>query len=474
MDIRHWYPCYNSAFIAFILLLGLVQVGYGQSLITKKRTYANFQGTYETGINLALVLVTGTVSNASNATNGNVKSYSTLNVPVGVAGVLTATQYLEFTTNGQHTNRILIDANTAVTLKITFPKEILGLLSGIEIGSFTELKSVNAGLVNRAGYRADNHNPIVSGSSLLSLINGAGEFEITIMPNQSFNGVYMKLLGNGLSVALTNNFFHAYILENGSVSCIERDKAIDKLSGVRAGGINLLNATGSVTNPWGVVDGSGPMTLNLGTQVLSEVFHTTIFNTASRPNQVAKVVIQNPGGGLLNLNLLTGLKIQPFLGNTPVGTPINESQVLSLRLLPGPEGKNELMVPVAGSFDRIEIKMGGVAGALGSLIVHEVSRTFDPFLYPAHELDEKLMQCESVDLKEAILNYQPMNYDYNYYTVVSGGVPMSNSIVTESGTYYIEAVDKISGCSSARIAVEANVLPLPGKPHLTITDAVNE
>src|SRR5690606_33336423 len=132
------------------------------------------------------------------------------------------------------------------------------------------------------------------------------------------------------------------------------------------------------------------------------------------------------------------------------------------------------MVPVAGSFDRIEIKMGGVAAALGSLIVHEVSRTFDPFLYPEHELDEKLMQCESVDLKEAILNYQPMNYDYNYYTVVSGGVPMSNSIVTESGTYYIEAVDKISGCSSARVAVEVNVLPLPGKPHLTITDVVNE
>src|SRR5690606_1524590 len=135
-------------------------------------------------------------------------------------------------------------------------------------------------------------------------------------------------------------------------------------------------ATGSVTDPWNVVDGD-PSTFALmstGVQALSEVYHTTIFQTASRPNQVAKVVLQNPGGGLLDLGLLNGLTIQPYLGSTAVGGPINESNLLSLRILPGANDVYELIVPIAGSFDRIEIQMGGVAGLLNELRLYEVSR----------------------------------------------------------------------------------------------------
>ncbi|SFC80009.1 hypothetical protein SAMN05421747_12822, partial [Parapedobacter composti] len=43
--------------IFILLLLGVVKVGYGQD---KKRTYANFQGSYEAGINL-FGLLTGSV-----------------------------------------------------------------------------------------------------------------------------------------------------------------------------------------------------------------------------------------------------------------------------------------------------------------------------------------------------------------------------------------------------------------------------
>src|SRR5690606_446151 len=196
-------------FCGVMLFWMVIQTGYGQTLVTKKRTYANFQGKYEAGINL-LGLLTGTVDNASNAINGNVKSYSTLQVPTGILGLLSATQYLEFTTDGQHANRRTIAAHTPVTLKITLPKEVIGLLGGVEIGHFTELKTVGPSLTNRAGYRPKSGKQIavVSGSSLLSLINGSGEFEITITPGQAYNGVYVKLSGNGLSVLLTNDLFH--------------------------------------------------------------------------------------------------------------------------------------------------------------------------------------------------------------------------------------------------------------------------
>src|SRR5690606_24796794 len=289
----------------------------------------------------------------------------------------------------------------------------------------------------------------------------------------NFNGVYLSLT-SVLSVGQSLDLFHAYIMEDAQVSCSEADMPIDVLSGVRAGTVvgGIANATGEVINSWGMVDGSGPTTLNVGVQLLSEVFHTTIFSTPSRPHQIVKIIFEDPGGGLLDLGLLTGLKIQPYLGNTAVGLPLNESTLLSLRLLPGSSGIAELTVPVAGSFDRIEISMGGVLGALASLTLHEVSRTFGPLIYPEAELLDKLTECEEVDLKDAILNYDPVAYSYNYYTTSAGGTPQG-SVVTESGTYYIEVTENVTGCVSERVEVVANVLPLPGKPHLTISDVIN-
>lgn len=472
---------WNSYISMIVLLFCLAKEGYGQSLITKKRTYANFQGTYERGTGLLTPLLIGSVTNAANAINGDPRNASTLSVPIGALNLVETTQFLEFTTDKQHANARTISANTPVTIKLSLAKEILGLLSSISIGTFTNLNPVSAnwpllavGSGNNAGYNSTNRTQYYGGASLLNVLNGAGEFEITFSPITNFNGIYISL-SSTLSLALSTNLFHAYITEDGIVNCGDRDKSIDVLSGTRAGSAigGIANATGSVTSPWAIIDGTGPTTLNLGTQILSEVFYTTIFNTISKPNQIAKVILQNPGGGLLDLNLLTGLQIQPYLGNTAVGLPINSSQILSLRLLPGPEGKNELTVPIADPFDRIEIKMGGVVGALGTLTVYEVSRTFGVFLFPEPELNNKLTACEEVDLKEAILNYQPTDYDYRYYTVSNGGTAISSSIIFQSGTYYIETVDRLSGCVSERVPVHATVLPKPGKPHVTITNVIN-
>src|SRR5690606_9848860 len=127
---------YTLLFVPLLLFSpGWVEDVVGQD---QKRTYANFQGTYEAGVNLGLVLLTGEVSGVGNAIDGNVTTHSTLSVPVGIVGLLSATQYLEFTTDGNHSNVRTIAAGTPVTIKSSFPAEVLGLLSGIEIGYFSD------------------------------------------------------------------------------------------------------------------------------------------------------------------------------------------------------------------------------------------------------------------------------------------------------------------------------------------------
>jgi len=105
--------------------------------------------------------------------------------------------------------------------------------------------------------------------------------------------------------------------------------------------------------------------------------------------------------------------------------------------------------------------------------VYEVSRSSYLGLFPEEQLKNKLTACEKVDLKNAIDEIDLVHYTYKYYTAETGGTALGSSIVNSSGTYYIEAVDKETNCPSFRRLVVANVLPIPGKPHLTIQNVIN-
>ena len=451
------------------LFCGTGLEAYGQD---KVRTYANFQGSYEAGINL-LGLLTGVVSDGSNAIDHNVKTFSTLSVPVGVLGLLSATQYLEFTSNGQHSTVRTIPANTSVTVKTVFAKEVLGLLSGVEIGYFSDLKPVNGGLLNRAGYNTDKRFPVYTGASLLNLLNGAGEFEVTFSPPQTYNGVYIKLSGNGLSVLLTNNVFHAYITENGTIpNCSERNNPIDILSGVRSASIGALTSLGGVANPYNLLnsDLTDFATMNVGVGALNTVFLNTVFPTDSKLPQIVKIILDQPNN-LLDLNLLGGFTIQPYSRSTPIGSPISSNNFLKIRLLPGTQ-KYELYLKVNNPFDRVEIRLDNTINLLTSLRVYNVSRHEYLELIPEVDLDGRVTECEIIDLSSVIVSYDDTKYNYSFYTQEIGGASVSG-IITRSGIYYIEAKDKVTGCSSLRLPVVANILPLPGKPHLTISDVIN-
>ncbi|SFC13174.1 hypothetical protein SAMN05421747_1051, partial [Parapedobacter composti] len=125
-------------------------------------------------------------------------------------------------------------------------------------------------------------------------------------------------------------------------------------------------------------------------------------------------------------------------------------------------------------FDRVELRFDNTVTALTSLRVYEVSRLPRVALIEDSALlTDTLTACGSVDLLGAIANYQPDYYEYRFYTSPSGGTALGTSVVTTGGTYYIEAVDKVTGCISPRVQVEAIVTPPPPKLNLTVSDIAN-
>lgn len=442
------------------------------------RTYANFQGSYLDGLGILGANLYGNIADAPNAINGQVKDASILSVPIGLVGLTgSATQFLEFTTDGTNLGKRTIAANTPVTVKLALPKELLGLLSSFEIGSFTDLHTV-AGSKPLIGYGYDpgydaTRNPIYTSANIAGVIGGGGEVEITVTPTQDFNGIYIKISGAVLSTALSIKVFHAYIMElsTGSINC---DEAIDVLSGVKPtplGGI--ANLTGTVTNPFNAIDAdpNSFALIDVGASVLNQVYLTTVFNKPSQPADSVTIVLENPGGALLDLNLLTGFTIQPYLNGAKAGPAFdNTGTFLNLKLLPGSSSKYTLTFLVTDVYDRLEITMGGLTGAFSRLRIYDIKRKLAKprTLVDPSTMDEKTI-CQGGTASFSVQNAQACT-EYRWYDAETGGnllytglsyTPPStlaageyNYYVQASRTYCVTAV-------SERLRVKLKVNPLP-------------
>jgi hypothetical protein len=374
-----------------LALAGLCCIGFFQAEAqTESRTYANFQGGYRTGLYaLGIETVFGSISDANLATDSDPKTFSSPVIPAGLAGIAAVTQFLGFTNDGTLNTARHISAGVPVTIKMSLPQSLLGLADAVEVGVYSGLTAVPAaippvlgtGTGNAAGYHATSMTKLYGGASLVNLLNGAGELELTMTPSLSYEGIYVKLSGELLSLALSMQVYDAYIMESNSIPCSSQGNAIDVLSGVRGNGVvNLLSATGTVLQPWNAIDqGANHLntyaTISTGAQVLSEVFETVIFNTTARAGDSLQLEISDPGSGLLDLNLLAALQLKTYNGAI-AGTVIGSAQAgLSLRLLSSSSNRYVLSIPVTTAFDRAEISLGGVASVLSTLRVYDVKRS---------------------------------------------------------------------------------------------------
>ncbi len=434
-----------------VLLIGAVAEGYGQDQV---RRYATRQHDFSA----SLLELGGSVANAGNVINGNPRTASTLQFRIGALGLTYAEQVVDFNPNPNATNANgspTFPAGTPITLKLSLPSQLLGVLTGIQIQPITNLRS--EGFLTQTWYR-DNVGSQVTGGDLLALLSGAGESEITIVPNVPYQGVRVRLT-SALGLSASADFFHAYVMEssNEPLTCETRNQAIDVLSGTRSATLNLLTTLGGVVNPYHAISGNLDeyAQMNVGVGALNTIYLNTIFQAPSQSDQKLRVILESPGS-VLDLGLLSSFTIQPYLRHQPAGPPLAATNpLLSLRLLPG-TNKYELVYNIQDVFDRVELRFDNTVTALSSLRVYEVSRS-----PRAMAIDEVLIDCGSVDLSEGIANYQPDHYDYLYYTVATGGSPLPSSSVSVGGTYYIEAVDPVTGCVSPRVRVDATVISLP-------------
>lgn len=465
-----------------VLLTGLILIATCSSLqaqcIPQLRKYAAIQQNYST--------LAANVNDATNAIDGNVATASTLAVGIGALNLINATQYLSFTSGANY-----VSANTPTTVKISLPTSLLGVLDNVEIQPYENLNYYTGALGTGIGarWRADAVGTPFTGAALVNLVNGVGELELTITPNQKYQGIWIKI-GSVLGLGVNAKIYHAYITENApsTTSC---NNIIDVLAGVEpalVGGV--LDATASINSQMDAADGD-PSTyaeLNAGVQLLGKIYLTTVFKTPAVAGDVIQVIVGDPGGGLLNLSLLSGFNIQLYDGSTPVGDAINSSSLglISLSLLPGATvGDNRrvitLRVPIGyGKFNLVQIKMGGVAtvGLVPGLRVYEVSRIIlpSPTIDGVESISKSICQDNTATLS---INETQNCTTYKWYNVSSGGTalttsssytPTAASLALGNNIFYVEAIRANCTETSERIPLTITVKPKAQASDISATN----
>ncbi|RZJ65902.1 MAG: T9SS type B sorting domain-containing protein [Flavobacterium sp.] len=315
-------------------------------------------------------IITGGVSNAPNAVDGNVQTFSTITTGIGLLGVGTTWQTLQWEET--------IAAGTPVTIKLGSEYSGLTLIGGFSV---VGTKRNGSGVPQTIGA----FQP-VSGS-LVDLLPGENAFEFTFVPSngsgpQDYDGVRV-MIGSTVSLAQNAKVFEAYYTTSATqVAC--GDDVRDVLFGAVDLGVGALTATVGVDDPFEAVDNSqtSSATMYSGLGVLAAAELTVVFNTPSIEGDQVRIRISKPGS-LLSLSALAGISIQPMIGNAVSGTLVSTS-LLSLQLLGGGESAILTFEPTA-TFDRLRIRFGGVAGVLEFLNIHDVERLADTQVEGADE-----------------------------------------------------------------------------------------
>lgn len=407
----------------------------GQNCSTSQRIYADSQTPTTIGLGPS-------ITNAGNAVNGNIDEYSTLSV--GLVG--SASQNLKFTGSVKPSS---IDP---VTVKLGFGAAVLSVLGGISVQA-----TLNGTAVGTE-YKS---------TTLLGLLGGSNENELTFIPNVPYDGV--KITVSGLGVGISAKLFHAYFntLVTNRTAC---DNPIDIVSGVGTTATNLANLasfTASFVDVKKAIDNSDATfsTINIGVQALAYAQETALFETQSHPGDSIRIVLSRPSG-LLTLGLLANFKIQLYNGSTPVGSVIDgNSSLLNLTLLSGGTSAIVTYAPSSDVFDRIQIRLESVVGLLSALNIHEIQR-ISPTRIEGSNIYNEISICKGTNITLP----QPSTSctTYKWYDSAIGGqeIPSTNNGLTLntssllSGTYYIQPIR--FGCPSMKRGVaKITVNPLP-------------
>jgi gliding motility-associated-like protein/uncharacterized repeat protein (TIGR01451 family) len=349
-------------------------------------------------------ILTGSVSNNANAIDGNPQTFSTITTGLGLLGIGTTWQNLTWSAP--------ITKGTPVTVKLGSEYSLLAV-------------GENLSVVGTIGGNLIGAMQPVSGS-LLKLISGDNTYEFTFVPSdasgpQDYDGIRI-VSSSILSLAQNTKVFEAhYNKPVTAVTCTPGDIQ-DIFYGATDINLPIGAATAliGVSDAWNVADNDVTTfaTMYSGVGVAAAADLTVQFKTPSVLSDTLRIVVSKPGS-LLSVNLLTGFSIQRYLGNVAVGAPIqNTSTLLSIKLLPGNSLAMVLVSSPTEIYDRVRIRLGGVAGVLDFLRVHTVERTANTTVIGA-DPQNKITVCPGSEIELEIPEVACSTY--RWYDAETGG-----------------------------------------------------
>jgi gliding motility-associated-like protein len=388
------------------------------------------------------------VTNATNVTDQNVNTFSTINTTLALGGYY---QELIFPVGD------LPGASRGAVVKLSAPSLLtVSLLGGVKLRAY------------------NGNNPVgveVSASDgLLSLLASGNQSEVFIpAPNATYDRIRISVQGV-LTVLNAINVYHAYFLKSATnVNC---DGAIDELHGISG----TVAALGGVTDPSNAIDGNDNTfsVLTSGVGLAGFAQQTIIFPGLSLSGDSVRMVVST-GASLLTVGLLGSVEVQTFNGNLPGATLNNAGGLLSLRLLSPGSNFGILTFAPSAPFDRVQLRVGGTASVLGSVNLHEVTRIMPlpTSININNTVSTTGVACAGNGVVLSITSPE-LNATYTWYTQASGGTGTTGTSFTPTGlaaginNFYVTG--KRAGCTNEtprkliKITVNNPTLPVASIP----------
>ncbi|WP_343304611.1 gliding motility-associated C-terminal domain-containing protein [Chitinophaga niabensis] len=180
------------------------------------------------------------------------------------------------------------------------------------------------------------------------------------------------------------------------------------------------------------------------------------------------VVLDFEVPGALSASVLSSIRLQAFNGGSLV-TTVNISDLGTLHFLGtgiGTSGKMRAVMPIGGTFDRVEVTIGSLAGLLNELYIYEVTAVVPVTVTPSAN------PVISPAGQSAVLtaSHRLGAATFRWYDVPSGGTPIYTGDVFTTPVlfrgvkhYYVEATTTADGKSSfIRTAANVDVGGGPG------------
>jgi gliding motility-associated-like protein len=326
-------------------------------------------------------IVTGMVVNDSLAIDRDPQTYSTITSGLGVLGIGTTWQTLQWNNS--------IPAGTPVSVKLGTEYSGLALIAAISVA---------------ATKRDGNGVPQIIGTiqpmsgTLVDLLSGENSFEYTFIPSDNtgpkiYDGIRI-IVGSAAGISQNAKVYEAYYSREANPLICRTGDVEDIFYGTYDLGIGVLTGSTSVMNPWNSVDNDDDSyaTMYNGVGVLSASELTIKFRTASEPTDILKIKLTKPST-VLSVAALSGFTVQRYMGDVPVGDlMVAGSSTATIQVI----DDDEIILlsnTQSPSYDRIKIRLGGAANMLDFLHVNYVKREAKISIVDGN--DNSIQLCQS-------------------------------------------------------------------------------